>query len=65
MSAAWRGEESSERGSPKRKVWSPNHLDHLQMQHHLGVMGQNVTGRLQHRFSNVPRTQRERMDTLP
>lgn len=65
MSSAWQIEKSFETGSSKRKVWFQNHLDHLQMQHHMGVMGQNVTGRLQDGFSNVLRTQRERMNALP
>lgn len=65
MSSAWQSEKSFETGSSKSKVLLQNHLDHLQTQHHLEVMGQNVTGRLQDGFSKLLRTQRERINALP
>lgn len=65
MSLVWQREESFETSFSKRKVLFQNHLDHLQMQQRLGVMGHNVTGRLQDIFANVLRTQRERMNVLP
>lgn len=65
MSSTWQSEESFETGSSKSKVLLQNHFDYLQTQHHLEVMGQNVTGRLQDGFSNLLRTQRERMNALP
>lgn len=65
MISAWQSDESFETGSSKSKVLFQKHLDHLQTQHHLGVMGQNVMGKLQDGFSNLLRTQRERMNALP
>lgn len=54
-----------ETGCSKSDVLFQNRFDHLQRQHPLRVVGQNVTGRLRDGFSNLLRTQRERSNALP